>query len=132
MLSLCSAHFRWAVTTLLLKESTLQNHRDVDARSLALHRVVSAKVRGDPRLLLNVRQTLTRWRGQVDASSQPYLRQWETALDQGLDACLSLCEEDSPRATALRQCSPFGSVLTAKERFLFLKSWHPDHESPGA
>jgi len=109
----------------------LQTHRDVDARSLALHQLVSAKVRSDPQLLQNVDQTLSRWRSLVDTASQPYLRQWEAAMEQGLEACLSLCEEDSARATALRQCSPFGSVLTAKERFLFLKSWHQDHESPG-
>jgi len=106
-------------------------HQEVDVRSLSLHRLVSAKVRNNPALLDNVRETLNRWRVLVDAASQPYLRQWEAAMDQGMEACLSLCEEDSPRASALRQCSPFGSVLSAKERFLFLKSWRADHETPG-
>jgi len=109
----------------------LQTHSEVDARSLALHRLVAAKVRRDPALLEKVQLTLARWRIQVDAASQPYLRQWQAAMDQGVDACLSLCEEESQRATALRQCSPFGAVLTAKERFQFLKSWRPDHETPG-
>jgi hypothetical protein len=117
-----------AQSPLHLKEPPLHTHPEIDARSLALHRLVAAKLRRNPQLLQGARQTLGRWRTVVDAASQPYLRQWEAAVEQGLDACLNLCEEDSARATALRQCSPLGAVLTAKERFLFLKFWRPEHE----
>ncbi len=110
--------------------TAMPSHQYVDARSLALHRLVSAKVRQKPELLQQVRQTLARWHSLVDAASQPYLSHWEAAIGQGLETCLSLCEEDSPHAAAMRQCSPFGCVLSAKERFLFFKTWHPDHEPP--
>lgn len=100
-------------------------HQDVDQRSLALHRLVADKIRRDPALFNKVRQTLARWRTTVCASSQPYLQEWEHLADSGLEACLLAAEEDSERARALRQSSPFTGVLTHGERFTFLKTWRP-------
>jgi hypothetical protein len=50
-------------------------------------------------------------------------------MNQGVEACLSLAVEDSQRAAALRQSSPFSGVLSNRERFAFLKQWRSDHEA---
>jgi len=47
----------------------------------------------------------------------------EQALDTSLDDCLALAVEQSERADALSQSSPFTGILTHKESFAFLKSW---------
>jgi len=98
-------------------------HQQIDERSLALHRLVADKVRGDPALFEKARGTLARWRRTVCGSSQPDLEAWERSMDQGMEACLALAVEESQRATALRQSSPFSAVLTNQERFAFLKAW---------
>jgi len=110
----------------------LRTHQALDERSLALHRLIAEKIRQNPALIERVRHTLNRWRVQVDAASQPYLKQWEALLDQGTEACLSVCLERSQNANALRQSSPFCGVLTAKERFHFLKTWQSGDETPRA
>lgn len=103
----------------------MRTHQDIDQRSLALHRLVADKIRHNPVLFDKVKQTLARWRTTVCASSQPYLQEWERLANLGLDTCLGVAEEDSERAHALRQSSPFTGVLTHGERFAFLKTWRP-------
>jgi hypothetical protein len=107
----------------------MRTHQEIDRRSLALHRLVAERVRRDPALFEKARQTLARWRQTVCVASQPYLEEWERLMNQGVDACLSVAVEDSERAAALRQSSPFSGVLTNRERFAFLRQWRRDHEA---
>lgn len=109
----------------------MSTHDEIDQRSLALHRLVAERVMRDPSLFEKARGTLARWRETVCISSQPYLSEWEHLMNQGVEACLSVAVEDSPRAAALRQSSPFSGVLTNRERFAFLKQWRSEHEAPG-
>ena len=101
----------------------MRTHQEIDERSLAMHRLIAEKLRRDPALFENVRATLIRWRSTVCQASQPYLNEWELLIQQGMDACLAVAIEDSQRATALRQSSPFCGVLTEPERLAFLKTW---------
>jgi hypothetical protein len=110
----------------------MQTHQDIDARSLALHRLVAEKLRRDPDLFNAAGATLARWRRTVSAHSQPYLEEWERLMGQGLEACLAVAVEDSQRATALRQSSPFAGVLSNAERFAFLKAWRQAHDAQRA
>jgi hypothetical protein len=96
----------------------------LDARCLALHRLVVDKVRGDPVLFDQVRSTLSRWRTMVDARSQSYLLEWEALVALGMGECLALAVEESERAAVLRKSSPFAGILTDEERVAFLSSWH--------
>jgi hypothetical protein len=105
----------------------MRTHQEIDARSLALHRLVAEKVRRDPALLERARETLRRWLVDVDPRSRPYLEEWQRALSAGLDAALELATEDSERAATLRQCSPFAGVLDNRERFTFLRAWREAH-----
>ena len=108
----------------------MRTHDEIDQRSLALHRLVAERVMHDPSLFEKARGTLARWRETVCTSSQPYLSEWEHLMNQGVEACLSVAVEDSQRAAALRQSSPFSGVLTNRERFAFLKQWRSEHEAP--
>ena len=106
----------------------MRTHQEIDARSLELHRLIAAKVRRDPALLDRVRLTLRRWRDPGDPSrSDRYLAEWERLLSQGPETMLAVAVEDSERAAALRQCSPFAGILTPAERFAFLKAWGARH-----
>jgi hypothetical protein len=101
----------------------MRTHQELDERSLALHRLIADKIRRNPALFGKVRETLVRWQGTVCQSAQPYLDEWDCLMKAGMAACLAVAEEDSVRAAALRQSSPFCGVLTNVERLSFLKSW---------
>ena len=105
----------------------MRTHQEVDARSLALHRLVAIETRRDPRRFNAAKATLARWRSTVCASSQPYLAEWERLMNLGMEVCLDFASEDSEWATAMRQCSPLACTLTNQERFAFLKKWQLDH-----
>lgn len=110
----------------------MRTHQEIDTRSLDLHRLVADKIRRDPALFEAAKATLTRWQHTVDAASQPYLAEWARLMAEGLEPCLQVAVEDSPRAVALRQSSPFSAVLTPRERFQFLKTWRSRYETSGA
>ena len=99
----------------------------LDRRSLDLHRLIAQRLRQQPQRLEGVRGTLARWKVIVAVHSQPYVTEWQRLVDAGLDAALAMAVEESERAAALRQCSPFGSVLTPRERSVFFKQWSQDH-----
>lgn len=110
----------------------MRTHQQIDARSLAMHRLVARKIRSNPELMTRAEATLARWRTIVSASSQPYLQEWERLFEEGLEASLAVATEDSDRAAALRQCSPFAGILTNEERLSFLREWRRDREAPRA
>lgn len=101
----------------------MRTHQKLDQRSLALHRLIAEKIRSDPRLFENVEQTLAHWRKIVCTNSQPYVLEWSRLAAQGMEACLAVAVEESERANALRQSSPFCGILTHKERFAFFREW---------
>ncbi len=92
-----------------------------------MHRLIAAKIRNDPVLFEKVRVTIGRFRQIVCANSQSYLIEWERVIKQGMEAALALATEESERATALRQASPFAGILTKPERLAFLAQWKRDH-----
>ncbi|MGB8930248.1 MAG: hypothetical protein WCC48_03240 [Anaeromyxobacteraceae bacterium] len=107
-------------------------HQQIDDRSLAMHRLIAKKLRGDPKLLSKAKATLTRWRRRGDESTRSYDDEWARALDEGLDATLRIALGRSQRAVALRQCSPFAGILTPQERAAFLRAWKQRRASSGS
>jgi hypothetical protein len=106
----------------------MRTHQEIDARSLELHRLIAAKVRREPSLLDRVRLTLQRWRDPGNPSrAEPYLAEWERLMANGPEQLLAAAVEDSERAAALRQCSPFAGILAPAERLAFLKDWAARH-----
>jgi len=108
-----------------------RTHQQIDARSLALHRLVAQRLLEDPALLVRVRTTLSRWRNLVSVRSLPYLDEWQRVVDLGVQACVATMTEDSEHANALRQCSPFTGILPEKQRQEFLRSWRWGHGRGG-
>lgn len=102
-------------------------HQEIDARSLALHRLVAEKIRCDPALFEIAKTNLARWRKTATPSDRQYLDEWERLLQAGVEAALAVATEDSERAAALRQSSPFAGVLTPSERHTFLRAWRAVH-----
>lgn len=97
--------------------------RELDRKSLELHRLAVQKIKADPALFCRVQETLTRFMTKAGAMPSPYLMEWQAILDQGMDAALSVAIEDSERAQVLRSTSPFAGVLDEKERLAFLAAW---------
>jgi len=102
-----------------------RTHQETDARSLAMHRLVAEKIRRDPALLEIAKAKLIRSRRATP--NDYYFDEWARLLDAGLDAALAVATEDSEKATALRQSSPFAGVLTPEERRSFLDEWARTH-----
>jgi transcriptional regulator with XRE-family HTH domain len=95
----------------------------LDARSLAMHQRIAAKVREQPALLQRARATIDRWQQHgASPASAPYLESWRHLIDQGMDVALAAAVEPSERGNALRQASPFTGVLNNRERWALLRA----------
>lgn len=95
----------------------------LDARTLAMHRLMVEKIRREPHLFARLGHTLTRWQQTAAPSTRAYLTAWQALIDQGSEACFAVALEESDRGQVMRSCSPFQGVLTNAERWAFLKSW---------
>lgn len=102
------------------------NQQDHDARSLAWHRHVVARMRDDPALLDKAHAILAHWKSLGPRPNRDYLAAWQAALTLGMDAVEQLASDESEHGNALRQCSPISSVLS-RERWAFRKDWSQQH-----
>jgi hypothetical protein len=93
-----------------------RGHGRIDARSLAMHRAIAAKLRASPELLSIATDNLRRWQGTA-GRSQPYLTAWAEILARPAEEVLDLIQQDSESMRAMRQASPFAGVLSPKERW---------------
>jgi hypothetical protein len=98
------------------------DHSRVDARSLAMHRLVAEKLRADPALLDQARENLRRWQN-ADGSPSHTLAEWANVLHGPAAHVARFLEEWSERASRLRQSSPFAGVLTEAERQTIYESY---------
>ena len=105
----------------------MRTHQELEARSLAMHRLIAERLRRDPALLARVRATLVRWLPQVSERARPALEHWLAVVDRGIEPTVELATEDSERGATLRQSSPFVGILTPRERFEFLREWKARH-----
>lgn len=94
----------------------LTGHARIDARSLALHQAVAAKLRANPALLDIARDNLSRWMAK-GGPSLPYSQRWVQLLDLPLDDLLARIVEESEDMNAMRQCGPFAGILSPPERW---------------
>lgn len=108
----------------------IRGHDD-EERRLAMYRLVAEKVRKDPTLLEKARTNLARWQA---ADRHPDRDEWAKLLDQGMEACLAMLEEESMHADRMRMASPFVGILPEEERLTFLREWSKryDKSEPGA
>ena len=97
----------------------------LELKSQALKRLVAAALRANPALLRVGRDNLKRWRYPDGTWGRhtPYMRVWEEAIEQGVEACCQLLEDTSESTQPLRTAAPFAGVLSEQERRKFLAEW---------
>lgn len=95
----------------------MRDQHAIDEFTLAFHRAAIPRLREQAELLLRAKATLERWRIQRGSRrSDPYLDTWSSLVDQGPDAIeRAVCAPTADAAT-LRNASPLGFVLSARER----------------
>ena len=104
------------------------DHRRLDLRSLALHRMVADKLAANPALLEIAQCNLIRWREHMQGT---WLDEWDAYLNGPFDQLLAFLREDSETATRLRQSSPFAGILTEQERLAIYESYSARTYHPG-
>jgi len=107
----------------------MPSHRELDERSLALHRIVVGKLRQDEALMEKVQGILDHWYLVASPRTHGYLSEWRQVAAQGVEACIATAIEDSERGAAMRQASPLACLLSHQERFAFFKNWSSLHAS---
>ena len=87
-----------------------------ERRSLALHTAIAKRVREAPdATIARARANLTRMRERHPGAAQ-LLREWKVLLERPTEALLPVLTDLSEWARELRHVTPFGGVLTARER----------------
>ena len=114
--------FKYAICIDNLVNMTSRTPEWLAARSLALHELVAAEIRRDPKLFERVRSNLARWQVQRASKSASYFA-WRELIAEGMEAALRMATEQSERGNALRSASPFTGVLSDQARLAFLQDW---------
>jgi hypothetical protein len=91
-------------------------HRLAEARSLALHCLIAAKIAADRRLLEVARRNLAAWLARYGESPPRALEEWRALLARPWPEIAALITDPGETAARLRQSSPFAGVLTPAER----------------
>jgi hypothetical protein len=92
------------------------DHQRIDARSLAMHRLIASKLLSNPSLINQALSVLARWRAQATEPPSSYFLEWERILESRPEVVAEFLVSPSEDATRLRQSSPFTNVLTNEER----------------
>jgi hypothetical protein len=114
----------------ILTKDMAERHRNLEERSLALHREIAQRIRRNPDLLTKVRERLSKdiCSGRYSISLTDAMQEWLDLLkSSSLEQVLELLVDDSENARRLRQSTPFAGILTQEERCRILEK----HESAG-
>src|SRR5512138_2024986 len=100
----------------------VHGHVKTDRRNERLHEAALEKLRLHPELMPTVLALLDRWLTLEELrSSRSWLMQWREMLTSWPFQRLRDTVLDKERGQTLRQCSPLGPVLTARERWALLE-----------
>jgi hypothetical protein len=99
-------------------------HRLLEARSLAMHALIAAKITRDQSLLAKPRQNLENWSARWQHLPR-WVLEWRQILDLPWRQIAALITEPSERAARLRQSSPFAGVLAPEERARIYDAFRP-------
>ena len=91
-------------------------HELIEQRSLAMDRLIAAKIRREPALLDRANAVLAQWIEAREASVPRVMLEWREILQRPLNQILELLEADTEDARRLRQSSSFCGILTEEER----------------
>lgn len=100
----------------------VSDHQRLDARSLAMHRLIARRIQLRPdQYLSKVQARLQRWNALHP--DRPCIREWLGWLERPLPELLNFLVDESETATRLRQSSPFCGILSPQERKQFIESY---------
>jgi hypothetical protein len=108
---------------------TMNPHSAIDARSLAMDRLIADRLRKDPAVLVKARAVLAGWLASCDDSVRPALEEWRAILDSPISAIIETLEGEDESSVRLRQSSPFCGILTPAERASILMSHAHDQRA---
>jgi hypothetical protein len=94
----------------------VKDHRLIDERSLAFHRLIAEKLVKNPALVEHAKRNLERWLVTCSPRVRPVLLEWQAVLDGPTERLHDLLAATDENATRLRQSSPFAGLLTPAER----------------
>ncbi len=90
-----------------------------------MHEAIAAKLRDNPSLLSVAKSNLERWAARQDGL-QPAQEEWLSLLKtSSVEQILELLVDSGSRATRLRQSSPFGGILSERERQEIMRRHEP-------
>lgn len=100
----------------------MNRQQQIDEFLLKAHRLAVQRLRAEPARLVELAGTLSRWRSQAGATrSDPYWDEWQSLIDAGVDAIEAGTCGAGDHATALRNVSPVGVLMTQRERGALLR-----------
>jgi hypothetical protein len=91
-------------------------HRLAEERSRAFHSAVADKLAAHPEMLERARARVRSWLDSGEVASY-YARAWDEVLSRPLSEIRAFLEEDSEKARALRQVTPFAGAIDARPRW---------------
>src|SRR5262245_46561416 len=100
-----------------------------EARSLAMHAAIAAKIEGQPKLLEIARNNLKRWRARWEDAVPAWHQEWCEILDRPWVEIVAVMTEPGEEFARLRQSSPFAGVLSAEERRCICEAFRLVQES---
>lgn len=101
----------------------MDRQHQIEAFSLAAHRLAVDRIRERPAAAVEALATLQRWRARSGGPDhcEPYWQEWDRLLRGSVDALESaICASDD-RASVLRSVSPLGRLLAPGERNRLLR-----------
>ena len=106
----------------------MQNHDDIDSRSLALAQAVAAVIDRDPRRagLDKARRTCARWHLQSPARATA---EWIAILERDWPQVRTVLLDPGEGGRRLRQSNPFCGILSPRERWELYRQFANGHRA---
>jgi hypothetical protein len=104
----------------------------LEARSLAMHAAIAAKIERQPKLLEIARNNLKRWRARWEDAVPAWHQEWCEILDRPWPEVVAVMTAPGEASARLRQSSPFAGVLSAEERRHIYEAFRLVRESVSA
>jgi hypothetical protein len=102
-------------------------HRLAEARSLAYHRVIAARL--SDATIERAKGVLSRYR-ERELIGAPYLEAWERLLSGPRSELHAALIADDESSRALRQTTPFSAGLDPRERWALWRAVRTAHSEP--
>ena len=100
-----------------------RSHQWVDARDLAMARLIARKIRRNPKLFQEAIDTLRHWK-KINKPVPEAILEWDRIFKKNSrEKILQILTEDSEEGNRRRQSDPFCGILTYEESMRFLDEY---------